>query len=42
MLTGSSAGFSLPYGNLRGPDVSFVSSDRLRQRQTSAIFVAPL
>ncbi|MGH2412520.1 MAG: Uma2 family endonuclease [Microcystaceae cyanobacterium] len=29
-ITGSSAGFRLPDGNLRGPDVSFVSASRLR------------
>jgi Uma2 family endonuclease len=30
-ITGSSAGFRLPDGNLRGPDVSFVPAHKMRQ-----------
>ena len=30
-VTGSSAGFRLPDGNLRGPDVSFVPAEKMRQ-----------
>ncbi|MDB9516948.1 Uma2 family endonuclease [Roseofilum reptotaenium CS-1145] len=30
-VTGSSAGFRLPDGNLRGPDVSFVPAQKMRQ-----------
>lgn len=40
-VTGSSAGFSLPDGNLRGPDVSFVSSARLRQSPRTFAKIVP-
>ncbi|WP_347178813.1 Uma2 family endonuclease [Roseofilum capinflatum] len=30
-VTGSSAGFRLPDGNLRGPDVSFVPAEKMRE-----------
>ncbi|MEC4985666.1 MAG: Uma2 family endonuclease [Oscillatoria sp. PMC 1076.18] len=40
-VTGSSAGFRLPDGNLRGPDVSFVSASRLRRSPRSFAKLLP-
>lgn len=40
-VTGSSAGFRLPNGNLRGPDVSFVSAARLNPLPRSFAEIAP-
>ncbi|MBD2773527.1 Uma2 family endonuclease [Iningainema tapete] len=40
-ITGSSAGFRLPDGNLRGPDVSFVSAQRLRQSPRTFAQIVP-
>ncbi|MGA9381261.1 MAG: Uma2 family endonuclease [Phormidium sp.] len=40
-VTGSSAGFRLPNGNLRGPDVSFVSAARLNPLPRSFAEIVP-
>ncbi|MEC4891878.1 MAG: Uma2 family endonuclease [Oscillatoria sp. PMC 1051.18] len=40
-VTGSSAGFRLPDGNLRGPDISFVSASRLRRSPRSFAQIVP-
>jgi Uma2 family endonuclease len=40
-VTGSSAGFRLPNGNLRGPDVSFVSAARLNPLPRSFAEILP-
>ena len=40
-VTGSGAGFIIPDGNLRGPDVSFVSADRMRQSPRSFAQIIP-
>ncbi|MEC4990425.1 MAG: Uma2 family endonuclease [Oscillatoria sp. PMC 1068.18] len=40
-VTGSSAGFRLPDGNLRGPDVSFVSASRLQNSPRSFAKLLP-
>ena len=40
-VTGSSAGFRLPNGYLRGPDVSFVSAARLRRSPRSFAAIVP-
>ncbi|MBC6424794.1 MAG: Uma2 family endonuclease [Hormoscilla sp. SP12CHS1] len=40
-VTGSSAGFRLPDGNLRGPDVSFVPAEKMRQSPRSFAEIVP-
>ena len=40
-VTGSGAGFIIPDGNLRGPDVSFVSADRMCQSPRSFAQIIP-
>lgn len=40
-VTGSGAGFRLPDGNLRGPDVSFVPASKLRQAPRSFAKIVP-
>ena len=40
-VTGSGAGFIIPDGNLRGPDVSFVSAARMRQSPRSFAPIIP-
>lgn len=40
-VTGSGAGFIIPDGNLRGPDVSFVSAARMRQSPRSFAQIIP-
>ncbi|MDJ1179841.1 Uma2 family endonuclease [Roseofilum sp. BLCC_M91] len=40
-VTGSSAGFRLPDGNLRGPDVSFVPAQKMRQAPHAFAEIVP-
>lgn len=40
-VTGSSAGFRLPDGNLRGPDVSFVPAQKMRQAPRAFAEIVP-
>ena len=40
-VTGSSAGFRLPDGNLRGPDVSFVPAEKMRSSPRSFAEIVP-
>ena len=40
-VTGSSAGFRLPDGNLRGPDVSFVPAAKMRQAPRAFAEIVP-
>ena len=40
-VTGASAGFRLPDGNLRGPDVCFVSAERLRESPRAFAEIVP-
>lgn len=40
-VTGSGAGFIIPDGNLRGPDVSFVSAARMRHSPRSFAEIIP-
>jgi Uma2 family endonuclease len=40
-VTGSSAGFTLPQGDTRAPDVSFVLAERLRRAPRSFAQIAP-
>ncbi len=40
-VTGSSAGFRLSDGNLRGPDVSFVLAQKMRQAPHTFAEIAP-
>jgi len=40
-VTGSGAGFRLPDGNLRGPDVSFVPAQKMRQAPRSFASIVP-
>lgn len=40
-VTGSGAGFRLPDGNLRGPDVSFVPAQKMRQAPRAFAEIVP-
>ena len=40
-VTGSSAGFRLPDGNLRGPDVSFIPAHKMRQAPRAFAEIVP-
>lgn len=40
-VTGSSAGFRLPDGNLRGPDVSFIPAHKMRQSPRAFAEIVP-
>ena len=40
-VTGSSAGFRLPDGNLRGPDVSFIPAAKMRQSPRAFAEIVP-
>mgnify|MGYP000037754938 CR=1 FL=1 len=40
-VTGSGAGFRLPDGNLRGPDVSFVPAEKMRSSPRSFAEIVP-
>ena len=40
-VTGSSAGFRLPDGNLRGPDVSFVPASKMREAPRAFAAIVP-